>query len=75
MLYKEAFMQALANVELVAQYDRLTKSKLSACIQEMEEGGDEYEKILHNGKFTEEIKKFDKFFFDFIWSRMPQKYK
>lgn len=63
MDYKDAFLEALSNKELVAQYDRLNKKHLGECLHSMVTGGINYEIDLASGRLKDEILQFDKFFF------------
>lgn len=70
MDYKKAFLESLTKKELVDNYDRLTGSSLGEVLKAMKGGGINYEIDVATGRAKEEILKFDKFFNEFIWSRM-----
>lgn len=72
MDYKEAFIEALLNKELVKHYDRLFKRSLSECIKSITKRGLFYEIDLASGRISDEIIKFDAFFYEYIWSRLPE---
>lgn len=72
MDYVNALMEALTNKELVSNYDRLTSSSLGECLKAMRQGGINYQIDLSTGRTKEEIQKFDIFFFEYVWSRLPQ---
>lgn len=71
MDYKAAFADTLANQEFVANYDRLTNSSLGQCLNALRAGGLNHQVDVATGRFKQEIQKFDAFFFDVVWSRLP----
>jgi hypothetical protein len=73
MEYQNAFLESLTNKELVSSYDKLTGSSLGECLKSMKQGGINYQIDLSTGRIKDEIQKFDKFFFEYVWSRLPQK--
>ena len=72
MDYKQAFIEALTNKELVSNYDRLFESNLTTCLKAMSKGGINYQIDLATGRTKDEIQKFNDFFFEYIWARLPQ---
>lgn len=70
MDYVESYLKALTNTLLVSEYDRLTKSNLGECLNSMKSDGVDYEINLRSGRIESELLKFDKFFYQFIWSRI-----
>jgi hypothetical protein len=71
MDYKDAFIEALTNKELVSNYDRLSGSSLGECLKAMSQGGINYQIDLATGRIKEEIIKFDVFFNEYVWQRLP----
>lgn len=72
MDYKDALLEALNNKELVSNYDRLTGASLGECIKSIKQGGINYAIDLSTGRIKDEIQKFDNFFFEYVWSRLPK---
>lgn len=72
MEYKQALMEALANKELVEQYDRLYNRSLGVCLNSMIAGGINYQIDLQTGRIKDEIQGFDKFFYEMVWSRLAK---
>lgn len=75
MNYKEAFIEALTNKELVSEYDRLKGAKLGECLSSMAKRGINYQIDLSTGRIRDEIQKFDRFFYECIWSTIPDESK
>ena len=72
MDYVNSLMEALTNKELVSNYDRLTSSSLAECLKSMKQGGINYQIDLATGRTKDEIQKFDEFFFEYVWARLPK---
>jgi hypothetical protein len=71
MDYIAAMTEALTNTEFVKNYDRLCKTSLGICLRSMQVGGINWQIDLATGRVHEEIAKFDVFFYEFVWSRLP----
>lgn len=67
--YQEAFIYSIQTKELVEGYDRLTGSHLFDCMEAMQAKGIHYQIDLATGRTQDEIKKFEVFFREIIWSR------
>lgn len=72
MDYTDALIEALTNKELISEYDRLWGTSLGECIKAMGTGGLNYQIDLATGRTKDEIQKFDMFFYEFVWSRLPK---
>ena len=71
MDYKTALLEALQNKELIAQYDRLFSANLGECLLSMCKGGINYQIDLATGRIKAEIKRFDMFYYYYVWLRLP----
>lgn len=72
MDYTDALIEALTNKEFISEYDRLCGTSLEQCIKAMGTGGLNYQIDLATGRTKDEIQKFDIFFHEFVWSRLPK---
>ena len=72
MTYKDAFIEALTNKELIQHYDRLFNAHLSTVIKGFRTGGLTHEIDVASGFAKAEIEKFDAFFFEYVWKRIPK---
>lgn len=71
MDYLQAFGEAMGNEELVANYDRLNGSKLGELFKRWKSVGTEGLSDEEFDRLTPAIQEFDRFFHEFIWSRLP----
>ena len=71
MDYLEAFICAMSDSNLTNNYDRLTGNDITGAVQAIARGGRTYRKMVRSGHIDAEIKKFDEFFHEYIWSRIP----
>lgn len=69
--YRAALLDTLCNKEFVASYDRLTGSALGSCLGVIGRDALAHQIDVATGRLQEEIKKFNLFFFDTVWSRLP----
>lgn len=73
MNYEQALFQALSNEELVANYDRLNgNTNLADCLKSIEQGGINLMIDSATDRINKEIEKFDNFFNETVWSRLPE---
>jgi hypothetical protein len=72
MNYQQALIEAISNKELVSNYDRLFKSSLGECIKSFGKGGINLQIDLATGRVKEEIARFDEFFYEYVWTRLPE---
>ncbi len=67
MEYKEALFEGMSNKDLVKEYDRLFGANMGECLKSMRIGGINWQIDLATGRVKDEIKKFDEFFYYFVW--------
>lgn len=71
MDYAQALGAAMADEELVANYDRLNGSSFGTLLKKWLKLGTDGLSDEDFEKLKPGIEAFDKFFFEFIWSRLP----
>lgn len=72
MTYIEALAEGMSNREFVSNYDRIMGAHLSGCLHHMSKGDIAHEIDKATGFLHAEIAKFDAFFYEYVWSRLPQ---
>ncbi len=70
--FMDALIEGMLNKEFVSNYDRIMQAHLGGCIKNMNAANLNHEIDKATGFFKAEVVKFSAFFYETVWSRLPE---